>query len=53
MNWGRKWQTTQIAATGSWDLVEFSTGSFWRMEAVENHWRKTPHFAEMVLPGNP
>ena len=39
----------QIAATGSWDLVEFSTGSFWRMEAVENHWRKTPHFAEMYF----
>ena len=39
----------QIAATGSWDLVEFNTGEFWRMEAVENHWRKTPHFAEMYF----
>ena len=37
----------QIAATGSWDLVEFRTGEFWRMEAVEDHWRKTPHFAEL------
>ena len=39
----------QIAATGSWDLVEFSTGEFWKMEAVEDHWRKTPHFAEMYF----
>ena len=39
----------QIAATGSWDLVEFRTGEFWKMEAVEDHWRKTPHFAEMYF----
>ncbi len=39
----------QIAATGSWDLVEFRTGEFWRMEAVQDHWRKTPHFAEMIF----
>ena len=46
---GMEVANNQIAATGSWDLVEFSTGSFWRMEAVENHWRKTPHFAEMYF----
>ena len=39
----------QIAATGSWNLVEFRTAEFWRMEAVENHWRKTPHFAELIF----
>ena len=39
----------QIAATGSWDLVESRTGEFWRMEAVQDHWRKTPHFAEMIF----
>ena len=39
----------QIAATGSWDLAEFRTGEFWRMEAVEDHWRKTPHFAELIF----
>ncbi len=39
----------QIAATGPWDLVEFKTAEFWRMEAVEDHWRKTPHFAEMIF----
>ena len=41
--------TTKIAATGSWDLVDYRTGEFWRMEAVENHWRKTPHFAELIF----
>ena len=39
----------QIAATGPWDLVEFRTGEFWRMEAVQDHWRKTPHFAELIF----
>ncbi len=39
----------QISATGPWDLVEFRTGEFWKMEAVEDHWRKTPHFAEMYF----
>ena len=39
----------QIAATGSWDLVDYRTGEFWRMEAIEGHWRKTPHFAEMIF----
>ena len=39
----------QIAATGSWDLVESRTGEFWKMEAVEDHWRKTPHFAELIF----
>ena len=39
----------QISATGSWDLVGARTGEFWRMLAVEDHWRKTPHFAEMVF----
>ena len=39
----------QIAATGSWELVEFRTGEFWRMEVVEDHWRKTPHFAELIF----
>lgn len=39
----------QIAATGPWEIVDHRTGEFWRMKAVENHWRKTPHFAEMVF----
>ncbi len=39
----------QIAGTGSWDLVDYRTSEFWRMEAVEDHWRKTPHFAELIF----
>ena len=38
-----------IAATGSWELLEFKTGEFWRLKAVQDHWRKTPFFAEMFL----
>ncbi|MFQ6029535.1 MAG: ABC transporter substrate-binding protein, partial [Dehalococcoidia bacterium] len=37
-----------IAATGPWEIVEHKTAEFWRMEAVEDHWRQTPHFAELV-----
>jgi len=37
------------ALTGPWELVETKTGEFWRMKAVENHWRKTPAFAELTL----
>ena len=37
-----------IAATGPWEIVESKTAEFWRMEAVEDHWRQTPAFAELV-----
>ena len=46
---GAEEANSQIAATGPWNLVEFRTGEFWRMEAVADHWRKTPHFAEMYF----
>ena len=36
-----------IAATGPWEIVEHRPAQYWRMRAVENHWRKTPHFAEL------
>ena len=36
-----------IAATGPWEIIEHRPAQFWRMRAVENHWRKTPHFAEL------
>jgi ABC-type transport system substrate-binding protein len=39
----------QTASTGPWEIVDHRTGEFWRMQAVEDHWRKTPHFAEMVF----
>ena len=36
------------AATGPWEITEWRTGEFWRMAAVEDHWRQTPTFAELV-----
>ena len=41
------------AATGPWEFVEARTGQFWRFEAVEDHWRKTPNFAEMIYHDMP
>ena len=38
---------TQAIGTGPWRSVEHTTGGTWRFEAVENHWRKTPNFAEL------
>ena len=38
-----------IAATGPWEIVEHQSAAFWRMDAVEDHWRHTPYFAELVL----
>jgi peptide/nickel transport system substrate-binding protein len=37
------------ALTGSWEIVEHRPQQFWKMRAVENHWRQTPHFAELVF----
>ncbi|PKB58843.1 MAG: hypothetical protein BZY83_04895 [SAR202 cluster bacterium Casp-Chloro-G2] len=37
-----------IAATGPWQIEEHSSGEFWRMSAVEDHWRQTPYFAELT-----
>ena len=37
------------ALTGPWEIAEIKTGQFWRFEAVDGHWRKTPNFAEMVF----
>lgn len=38
-----------IASTGSWEIVGSQTAQYWRLRAVEDHWRQTPHFAEMVF----
>ena len=35
------------AATGPWAIEEARTGEFWRMSAVEDHWRQTPAFATL------
>jgi peptide/nickel transport system substrate-binding protein len=37
-----------IATTGTFEIVDHATGQFWKMKAVEDHWRKTPFFAEMM-----
>ena len=34
--------------TAPWEMVEHKTDDFRRMKAVEDHWRHTPDFAEMV-----
>lgn len=36
------------AATGPWQIDESRANEFWRMKAVENHWRQTPAFTQMV-----
>ena len=41
--------STQMAATGPWEIADHRTGEFWKMEAVRNHWRHTPEFAEFVM----
>ena len=46
---GEEAATQNGAGTGPWEFVEARTGEFWRFEAVENHWRKTPYFAEMIF----
>ena len=36
-----------IAATGPWEIVEHRPAQYWRMKAVQDHWRKTPYFAAL------
>ena len=38
-----------IAATGPWDVVGHQSGEYWRMQAVQDHWRKTPAFDELIF----
>ena len=37
------------AGTGPWEILEHKTGEFWKFGAIEEHWRKSPNFAELVL----
>ena len=39
----------EIAATGPWEITDHSSGEFWRFKAVQDHWRQTPFFDELVL----
>ena len=45
---GEEEANRNTAATGPWEIDEWKTGEFWRLKAVENHWRQTPRFAEIV-----
>jgi len=45
---GEEEANRNTAATGPWEIDEWKTGEFWRMKAVEDHWRQTPYFAELV-----
>ena len=38
-----------IAATGPWEIEDHVSGTFWRFKAVDDHWRQTPHFEELML----
>jgi len=44
---GEEETNRNTAATGPWAIDEWRTGEFWRLSAVEDHWRKTPFFAEL------
>ena len=39
----------QGVGTGSWEFVEQRSGEYWRFEAVTDHWRQSPEFAELML----
>lgn len=45
---GQKAASGYGAGTGPFEIVEHQTGQSWTMKAVEDHWRKTPNFAELV-----
>lgn len=37
------------AGTGPWEMAEVRPQEFWKMRAVQDHWRKTPNFEELIL----
>ena len=39
----------QGITTGPWEPVDIKQDQFWKLKAVEDHWRKTPEFAELIL----
>lgn len=45
---GQETASDHGAGTGPWEIVEHKSGQFWRFEAVDSHYRKTPNFAEMI-----
>jgi len=45
---GIKAASKDIAATGPWQIEENASDEFWKMSAMEDHWRQTPYFAELI-----
>ena len=45
---GEERADVESIGTGPWELVEAKDGQFKRVRAVEDHWRKTPNFSEMI-----
>ena len=46
---GEEQASADGAMTGAWEIADVQSGRFWQMNAVEDHWRKTPYFAEMIF----
>ena len=46
---GEEAANRDIAGTGPWEMMEHKDNEFWRMNAVQDHWRQTPHFAELIF----
>ena len=46
---GEEQASVDGAATGPWEIADVQSGRFWQMNAVEDHWRKTPYFSELIF----
>ena len=46
---GEEESNNRTALTGPWVLSEAETAQFWKFQAVDSHWRKTPFFQELVF----
>ena len=40
---------TQAAGTGPWSMADNVTDDYWHFEALADHWRKPPEFAELYF----
>ena len=41
--------SVDIASTGPWEIQDHASGQFWKFSAVQDHWRQTPFFEELVF----
>ena len=46
---GREAASPLGIGTGPWQFEEQSSGEFWRFSALQDHYRKAPEFAELVI----